>query len=63
MGKQWRRLINQTPRSAVYDLGLRCLPISHKRDARLLYGLTQPLPHNAAYDQGLYSFIMFQKKN
>ena len=30
---------DQTPRSVASDLGLHCLPISHKRDARLIYGL------------------------
>ena len=29
---------DQTPHSAVSDLGLHCLPVSHKKDARLLQG-------------------------
>ena len=28
---------DQTPRSAVSDLGLLCLPMSHKKDARLIH--------------------------
>ena len=27
---------DQEPRSAVADLGLHCLPIAHKKDARLI---------------------------
>ena len=27
---------DQTPHSAVSDLGLHCLPMSHKKDARLI---------------------------
>ena len=28
---------DQTPRSAASDLGLHCLPMSHKKDARLIW--------------------------
>ena len=28
---------DQTPRSAASDLGLRCLPLPHKRDASLIW--------------------------
>ena len=28
---------NQTPHSVVSDLGLNCLPMSHKKDARLIW--------------------------
>ena len=35
--KQTVKTPDQTPRSAVSDLGLHCLPRSHKRDARLLW--------------------------
>ena len=28
---------DQTPRSVASDLGLRCLPMSHKKDARLTW--------------------------
>ena len=28
---------DQTPRSAASDLGLHCLPMSQKRDARLIW--------------------------
>ena len=28
------------PRSAASDLGLHCFHMSHKKDARLVYGLT-----------------------
>ena len=27
---------DQTPQNATSDLGLRCLPMSHKKDARLI---------------------------
>ena len=33
--KQWRTY--QTPRFAASDLVLRCLPMSHKTDARLIW--------------------------
>ena len=31
--------LDQTPRSAASDLVLHCWPMSHKKDARLIYGL------------------------
>ena len=35
---------DQTPHFAASDLGLHCLPMSHKKDASLgLYGLTHAL--------------------
>ena len=33
--KQWRP--DQTPHSVVSDLGLHCLPMSHKKDARHIW--------------------------
>ena len=29
--------LDQTPQSAASDLGLHCLPMSHKKDARLIW--------------------------
>ena len=34
---------DQTPLSAASDLGLHCLPMSHKKDARLIYGFKKVL--------------------
>ena len=35
---------DQKPRSAVYDLGLHCLPMSQKLDARLIWLKIQTSP-------------------
>ena len=35
VSKQWNP--DQTSRSATSDLGLHCLPLSHKKDAKLIW--------------------------
>ena len=38
VSKQWRSRSDTI--SVAYDLGLHCLPMPHKKDARLIYWLT-----------------------
>ena len=38
---------DQTPHFVVSDLVLHYLPLSHKKDSRLLYGLSNPTIHTA----------------
>ena len=47
---------DQTPRSAASGLGLHCLPMFHKKDARLLWDKVGwiGIPHSYQWDQSIF---------
>ena len=60
---------DQTPRSAASDLGLHCLPVSHKKDARLLWVIVPieccPLCHSQHHFINLLEdseFLLYSSK-
>ena len=61
--------LNQRPRSVASDLGLHCLPMSHKKDAMLIWvkyqhikNAFQQMPKSHTADQPMAPFGKDKKK-